>query len=137
MLDYFGQGAWILLRNKPTLDGLNPFYEMMPSWFILVGVLIATAATIIASQALISGTFTLINEALSLNFWPRITVKYPTDIRGQIYIPSLNWILWAGCLGTVIYFKNSSNMEAAYGFLHPTIAMMMTSYLMSYVHCVT
>jgi KUP system potassium uptake protein len=131
VLNYFGQGAWILSRNKPTLDGLNPFYEMMPHWFILIGVFIATAATIIASQALISGTFTLINEALSLNFWPRITVKYPTDIRGQIYIPSLNWILWAGCIATVLYFKESSNMEAAYGF-SITIAMLMTSYLMSY-----
>jgi len=131
ILNYFGQGAWILSRNKPTLDGLNPFYEMMPHWFIIIGVLIATAATIIASQALISGTFTLINEALSLNFWPRITVKYPTDIRGQIYIPSLNWILWVGCIATVLYFKESSNMEAAYGF-SITIAMLMTSYLMSY-----
>jgi len=131
VLNYFGQGAWILSRNRPTLDGLNPFYEMMPHWFILIGVLIATAATIIASQALISGTFTLINEALSLNFWPRITVKYPTDIRGQIYIPSLNWILWAGCIATILYFRKSSNMEAAYGF-SITIAMLMTSYLMSY-----
>src|SRR4029079_11771354 len=75
--------------------------------------------------------FTLINEALSLNFWPRITVKYPTDIRGQIYIPSLNWILWGGCMATVLYFKESSNMEAAYGF-SITIAMLMTSYLMAY-----
>ncbi len=131
VLNYFGQGAWILSRNKPTLDGLNPFYEMMPHWFLIIGVVVATAATIIASQALISGTFTLINEALSLNFWPRITVKYPTDIRGQIYIPSLNWILWAGCIATVLYFKESSNMEAAYGF-SITIAMLMTSYLMSY-----
>ncbi|HCN85082.1 MAG TPA: potassium transporter Kup [Sphingobacteriaceae bacterium] len=131
VLNYFGQGAWILSRNKPTLDGLNPFYEMMPHWFIIIGVLIATAATIIASQALISGTFTLINEALSLNFWPRITVKYPTDIRGQIYIPSLNWILWVGCIATILYFRKSSNMEAAYGF-SITIAMLMTSYLMSY-----
>jgi KUP system potassium uptake protein len=131
VLNYFGQGAWILSRNQPTLGGLNPFYEVMPHWFILIGVFIATAATIIASQALISGTFTLINEALSLNFWPRITVKYPTDIRGQIYIPSLNWILWGGCIATVLYFKESSNMEAAYGF-SITIAMLMTSYLMSY-----
>jgi KUP system potassium uptake protein len=131
VLNYFGQGAWILSRNKPALDGLNPFYEMMPHWFIIIGVLIATAATIIASQALISGTFTLINEALSLNFWPRITVKYPTNIRGQIYIPSLNWILWAGCIATILYFRKSSNMEAAYGF-SITIAMLMTTYLMSY-----
>jgi len=131
VLNYFGQGAWLLTRNKPKLDGLNPFYEMMPHWFLIIGILIATGATIIASQALISGTFTLINEALSLNFWPRITVKYPTDIRGQIYIPSLNWILLAGCLATVLYFKESSNMEAAYGF-SITIAMLMTSFLMSY-----
>jgi KUP system potassium uptake protein len=131
LINYFGQGAWILMRTAPNLDGLNPFYEMMPHWFVFVGVIIATAATIIASQALISGTFTLINEALSLNFWPRVTVKYPTDIRGQIYIPSLNWILWVGCIATVLYFKESSHMEAAYGF-SITIAMMMTTFLMSY-----
>ncbi len=131
ILNYFGQGAWLLLRNKPSLDGLNPFYEMMPHWFLFTGIIIATIATIIASQALISGSFTLINEALALNFWPRITVKYPTDIRGQIYIPSLNWILWAGCMLTVLYFRNSSNMTAAYGF-SIVIAMMMTTFLMSY-----
>jgi len=131
VINYFGQGAWILMRHKPHLDGLNPFYEMMPGWFLLIGVVLATLATIIASQALISGTFTLINEALALNFWPRITVKYPTNIRGQIYIPSLNWILWAGCIATVLYFKTSSNMQAAYGF-SITIAMLMTTFLMSY-----
>ncbi|MEI6815988.1 MAG: KUP/HAK/KT family potassium transporter [Bacteroidota bacterium] len=130
-LNYLGQGAWLLSLNKPKLDGLNPFYEMMPHWFLIIGILIATAATIIASQALISGSFTLINEALILNFWPRITVKYPTDIRGQIYIPSLNWILCGGCIATVLYFKESSNMEAAYGF-SITIAMLMTTYLMAY-----
>ncbi len=131
ILNYFGQGAWLLLRNKPSLGDLNPFYEIMPHWFLFTGIMIATAATIIASQALISGSFTLINEALALNFWPRITVKYPTDIRGQIYIPSLNWILWSGCMLTVLYFRNSSNMTAAYGF-SIVIAMMMTTLLMSY-----
>ena len=131
VLNYMGQGVWLLLRNKPGLDGLNPFYEMMPHWFLIAGILIATAATIIASQALISGSFTLINEALSLNFWPRVTVKYPTSIRGQIYIPSVNWILWAGCVAVMLYFKESANMEAAYGF-SITIAMLMTTLLMSY-----
>lgn len=131
ILNYFGQGAWLLLRNKPSLENLNPFYEIMPHWFLFSGIMIATAATIIASQALISGSFTLINEALALNFWPRITVKYPTDIRGQIYIPSLNWILWAGCVLAVLYFRQSNNMEAAYGF-SIVVAMMMTSFLMSY-----
>ncbi len=130
-LNYLGQGAWLLSLNKEKLDGLNPFYEMMPHWFLIIGILIATAATIIASQALISGSFTLINEALILNFWPRITVKYPADIRGQIYIPSLNWILCGGCIATVLYFKESSNMEAAYGF-SITIAMLMTTLLMTY-----
>ena len=130
-LNYLGQGAWLLSLNRTNLNGLNPFYEMMPHWFVLIGILISTAATIIASQALISGSFTLINEALLLNFWPRITVKYPTDIRGQIYIPSLNWILCFGCIATVLYFQNSSNMEAAYGF-SITIAMMMTTFLMAY-----
>ncbi len=131
LLNYLGQGAWLLLRNKPTLDGLNPFYEIMPDWFLIIGILIATAATIIASQALISGSFTLINEALSMNFWPRVGVKFPTDIRGQIYIPSVNWILWAGCVAVMLYFKESSNMEAAYGF-SITIAMLMTTFLMAY-----
>jgi len=130
-LNYLGQGAWLLSLKSTNLNGLNPFYEMMPHWFLLVGILVSTAATIIASQALISGSFTLINEALLLNFWPRITVKYPTDIRGQIYIPSLNWILCGGCIATVLYFRESSNMEAAYGF-SITIAMMMTTFLMTY-----
>ena len=90
--NYFGQAAWLLKSGKLTLDGLNPFYELMPHWFLIAGIIIATAATIIASQALISGSFTLISEAVSLNFWPRITIKYPTDIRGQILqTPRLCW----------------------------------------------
>ena len=131
LLNYLGQGAWLLLLNKPTLDGLNPFYELMPEWFLIIGIFIATAAAIIASQALISGSFTLINEALTMNFWPRVGVKFPTDIRGQIYIASVNWILWAGCVAVMLYFKESSNMEAAYGF-SITIAMLMTTFLMSF-----
>ena len=131
LLSYFGQGAWVLLRGKSSLDDLNPFYEIMPHSFLIIGIIISTAATIIASQALISGSFTLINEAMRLVFWPKIKVKFPTDIRGQIYIPSINWILWAGCVAVMLYFRESSHMEAAYGF-SITIAMLMTTLLMFY-----
>jgi len=129
VINYFGQAAWIL-RQHGTLGDKNPFYAMMPTWFLFFGILIATAATIIASQALISGSFTLISEALSLNFWPRVSVKNPTNLKGQIYIPSINWILWAGCIAVQLYFKQSANMEAAYGF-SITIAMLMTTILLS------
>jgi KUP system potassium uptake protein len=131
ILNYFGQGAWLMSSKKVFLEGLNPFYEMMPNWFLIFGILIATVAAIIASQALISGSFTLISEAVSLNFWPRVTIKFPTDVKGQLFIPSVNWILYAGCVATVLYFGESSNMEAAYGF-SITIAMFMTTLLMSY-----
>ncbi|HTN47294.1 MAG TPA: KUP/HAK/KT family potassium transporter [Flavipsychrobacter sp.] len=128
---YLGQAAWIMHQGKVTLDGANPFFEMMPGWFLLPGIAIATAATIIASQALISGSFTLISEAMNLNFWPRVTVRQPTDIKGQIYIPSVNIILWIGCVLMILYFRSSSHMEAAYGF-SITIAMMMTTYLLTF-----
>jgi KUP system potassium uptake protein len=131
LLNYFGQGAWLMLRKEKLLSGLNPFYEIMPHWFLIVGIFIATAAAIIASQALISGSFTLISEAMRLNFWPRIRIKFPTVIRGQIYIPSINWILWIGCIAVMLYFRESSKMEAAYGF-SITIAMLMTTTLMFY-----
>jgi len=131
LLSYFGQGAWVLLRGKSSLNDLNPFYEIMPHSFLIIGIIISTAATIIASQALISGSFTLINEAMRLVFWPKVKVKFPTDIRGQIYIPSINWILWAGCVAVMLYFRESSHMEAAYGF-SITIAMLMTTLLMFY-----
>src|SRR4029079_3350738 len=98
---------------------------------LLPSVLLATMASIIASQALISGSFTLISEAISLGFWPRIKTKYPTDIRGQIYIPSINWILFTGCVLIVLYFKTSAAMTAAYGFFI-TIALLMTTVLMFY-----
>ena len=103
----------------------------MPHWFLLPSIIIATAATIIASQALISGSFTLISEAINLNFWPRVTVRQPTELKGQIYIPSINTILWFGCVLMIIYFKESAHMEAAYGF-SITIAMMMTTYLLGF-----
>lgn len=130
-LNYMGQGAWLLTQKSTYLNGLNPFYEIMPDWFLLSGIIIATAATIIASQALISGSFTLISEAVSLNFWPRVTIKYPTDVRGQLYVPSINWLMCMGCIGVVLYFRESSNMEAIYGF-NITLAMLMTTMLMTY-----
>ena len=129
--NYLGQSAWLMSQGKPFLDGRNPFYAIMPHWFLLAGVIISTFATIIASQALISGSFTLINEAISLNFWPRVKLKNPTNLKGQIYIPSINNILWFGCILMILYFKNSTNMEAAYGF-SITIAMMMTTVLLGY-----
>lgn len=129
LTNYFGQGAWLMNADNKYLSGLNPFYEIMPQWFLIAGITIATAATIIASQALISGSFTLISEAVSLNFWPRVKIKFPTDIRGQLYVPSINWLMWAGCIGVVLYFKESSNMEAIYGF-NITLAMLMTTTLM-------
>jgi len=131
LLNYCGQGAWLLNRETAHLDGLNPFYEIMPQWFLIPGIVVATAATIIASQALISGSFTMISEAVSLNFWPRVTIKYPTDVRGQLYVPSINWLMCMGCIGVVLYFRESSNMEAIYGF-NITLAMLMTTLLMMY-----
>jgi KUP system potassium uptake protein len=129
--NYMGQAAWIMHSKSPELNGANPFFEMMPHWFLLPGIIIATAATIIASQALISGSYTLISEAMNLNFWPRVTVRQPSNIKGQIYIPSVNAILWIGCILMILYFRNSSHMEAAYGF-SITIAMMMTTVLLNY-----
>jgi len=131
VLNYLGQGVWALMQGKPDLGGINPFFAIVPSWFLLPSVIIATIASIIASQALISGSFTLISEAISLGFWPRVRVKYPTDIRGQIYIPSINWILFIGCILVVCYFRTSEAMTAAYGF-SITVAMLMTTFLMFY-----
>jgi KUP system potassium uptake protein len=131
MANYMGQAAWLMHQGDSFLNGRNPFYEMMPHWFLIPGIVIATCAAIIASQALISGSYTLISEAMSLNFWPRVTVRQPTDLKGQIYIPSINIILWVGCVLMVLYFKSSTHMEAAYGF-SITVAMMMTTILLSY-----
>lgn len=128
---YLGQAAWLMNQGQDLLNGRNPFFEIMPHWFLLPSIIIATAATIIASQALISGSFTLISEAINLNFWPRVTVKQPTNLKGQIYIPSINSILWFGCVLMILYFKESGHMEAAYGF-SITVAMMMTTYLLGF-----
>jgi KUP system potassium uptake protein len=129
--NYLGQAGWLMDQGKSLLDGRNPFFEIVPSWFLFPGILIATAATIIASQALISGSFTLISEAINFNFWPKVTVRQPTNLKGQIYIPSVNNILWFGCVLMILYFKKSEHMQAAYGF-SITIAMMMTTVLLGY-----
>jgi KUP system potassium uptake protein len=129
LLNYFGQGALLINRHGEVLD-YNPFYAVMPSWFLPVGITIATIAAIVASQALISGSFTLINEAIRLNFWPKVRIKYPTDLKGQIYIPSVNWLLWAGCMAIVLIFEKSSAMEAAYG-LTIIVGMFMSSRLLA------
>ncbi|REJ80960.1 MAG: potassium transporter Kup [Bacteroidetes bacterium] len=129
LLNYFGQAAWLMLHEGNYLEERNPFYSIMPDSFRLIGLVVATGATIVASQALISASFTLINEAIRLNFWPKVRVKYPTDMKGQIYIPSINWLLYASCVAVVLYFGESSQMEAAYG-LTINIDMIMTSTLL-------
>jgi KUP system potassium uptake protein len=136
LLNYFGQGAFLLLNEGSTLTHLgssnpNPFYLIMASWFQPIGIVVATLAAIIASQALISGSFTLINEAMRLNFWPKFKVIYPTDVKGQLYIPSINWLLFFGCIGIILYFKESKNMEHAYG-LSIILGMMMTTTLLNF-----
>ncbi|MBC6491500.1 KUP/HAK/KT family potassium transporter [Flavihumibacter stibioxidans] len=135
ILNYLGQGAWLLENysgQKITAGlletGFNPFYGVMPHWFLYFGIAIATAAAIIASQALISGSFTLISEAMRLNLWPKFKINYPTEARGQLFIPAINTMLFLGCIGIVLYFKKASNMEAAYG-LAITLCMIATSIL--------
>jgi KUP system potassium uptake protein len=131
VVNYLGQAAWLLHNGDTELVDRNPFFEIMPHWFLVPGILIATAAAIIASQALITGSYTLISEAMSLNFWPRMEVRQPTELKGQIYIPGINIMLWVGCIAVMLYFKNSAHMEAAYG-LAITLTMMMTTILLSY-----
>lgn len=131
VLNYFGQAAYLIQHGGDTLQTLggengNPFYLIMPSWFQPFGIVVATLAAVIASQALISGSFTLINEAMRLNFWPKVRIKYPTELKGQLYIPSINWLLLAGCIGIVLHFRESSNMEHAYG-LAIILCMIMTT----------
>jgi KUP system potassium uptake protein len=128
---YLGQAAWLMHQGSNLLKDRNPFFEIIPSWFLLPSIIIATMATIIASQALISGSFTLVSEAMNLNFWPRVRVRQPSESKGQIYIPSVNMILWFGCVLMILYFKESSHMEAAYGF-SISITMLMTTILLSF-----
>ena len=147
ILNYLGQGAYLLgqegklfanaqlLKNPEFLEQFpqaellrNPFFATMPDGFLIFGIIIATAAAIIASQALISGSFTLISEAMRLNLWPKFKIVYPTEERGQLFIPAINLLLFVGCCGVVLYFRNSGNMEGAYG-LAITLCMISTSIL--------
>ncbi|MFS8082826.1 MAG: KUP/HAK/KT family potassium transporter [Ginsengibacter sp.] len=135
IINYLGQGAWLLANyngkvfSKAIIDnGFNPFYGIMPEEFKIFGIAIATMAAIIASQALISGSFTLISESMRLNLWPKMKINYPTEERGQLYIPGINTLLLVGCVGITLYFRTSSNMEAAYG-LAITLCMLATSIL--------
>jgi len=138
LFNYLGQGASLLHFHKGltiTEDvknsmGINAFYDMMPQWFIIPGVIIATSAAIIASQAMITGSFTLISEAMRLNLWPKFKIRYPSEEKGQLFIPSLNFFMFLGTVGVVLYFKTSSRMEAAYG-LAIIMTMLMTTILFS------
>ncbi len=131
ILNYLGQGAWIITHQSSLTGNTNPFFSIMPQWFLFPGVILATAAAIIASQALISGSYAIISEGIQLNFWPKVKIKYPTSSKGQMYIPSVNWILYVACVGAILLFRESSKMNAAYG-LTITVTMLMDTLLMIY-----
>ena len=131
MLNYMGQASFLLNLDGQQLGDISPFYAIIPKGILPLGIGIATIATIVASQALISGSFTLINEAIRLNLWPKVKINYPSNLKGQLYIPSINWLLMIGCLGIVMLFRESKNMEAAYG-LTIIIGMLMSSILLVY-----
>ncbi len=131
LLNYFGQGVWLWQHQGSTLSKIdNPFFSIMPEWFYIIGVSIATAAAIIASQAMISGSFTLISEAVRLNLWPKVKINYPSNQKGQLYVPSTNAILWIGCIIVVLIFRESANMEGAYG-LAINLTFLMTTILVA------
>ena len=130
ILNYLGQGAWIIVHANSLPAGTNPFYAIMPHGMLFFGIVMATIAAIIASQALISGSFTIFSEAMNLKFWPRQKIKYPTDVKGQLYIPFVNMSLFILCVIVILFFKSSERMEAAYG-LSITITMLMTTFLLS------
>lgn len=130
ILNFFGQGAWIM-TNMTSANEVNPFFAMMPSWFLIPGIILATAASIIASQSIITGSFNLMGEAVSLNLWPKIRVIHPTRLRSNIYLPFVNWFLWIACSLTVLIFQESSNMTMAYG-LAINITEVMTTLLLAY-----
>ncbi len=130
ILNYLGQGAWLIGHGGEMAPDVNPFFAIMPQSFVSVGVAMSAGAAVIASQALLSGSFTIFSEAINLDFWPRMKIKYPSDEKGQIYIPSVNFCLLAGCLLTVVMFRDSSHIEAAYG-LAITITMLMTTVLLT------
>lgn len=130
VINYLGQGAWILSNLSSLTPDVNPFFACMPHWFLFIGIIMATMAAIIASQALISGSYTIISEAIQLNFWPKIKISFPTTIKGQMYIPSINLFLWISCIFVILFFRESANMQAAYS-LSITLTMMMTTFLLT------
>lgn len=129
IFNYLGQGAWLVAHEGHTRADLNPFYAMLPDGWLIPSVILATLAAVIASQALISGVFTIFSEAISLNFWPALRIKYPSHIKGQLFIPSINLLLYLCCIVTILFFRSSENMEAAYG-LSITVTMLMTTVLL-------
>ena len=141
LINYFGQGASLLKNHTGQMMddatrnqfGINAFYDLMPEWFIVPGVIIATSAAIIASQALVSGSFTLISEAIRLNLWPKMKIQFPSEAKGQIFIPGLNILLYIGCVGVVLYFREASKMEAAYGLAIITTMTMTTLLFANYL----
>lgn len=137
VLSYFGQGAWLLAHQGQYLSSFgshNPFYAMMPESFLPYGIAISVIATMITSQALISGSFTLINEAIRLNLWPKFRVKHPSELKGQLYIPAVNWIMMLGCVAVILFFKESTNMQHAYGLAIALTMLMTTTLLNFYMH---
>ncbi|GGG94600.1 putative potassium transport system protein kup [Parapedobacter pyrenivorans] len=130
LCNYFGQGAWLLEHDGALLSGSNPFYMVMPKWFIPYGISVATLAAVIASQAMISGAFTLVSEAVRLNLWPKVRIVHPNLLKGQLYVPSANWILLIGCIIVILVFRESAKMEAAYG-LAINISFIVTTVLMT------
>ena len=141
IINYFGQGASLLKHHNGKLldaatikfEGINAFYDLMPNWFIIPGVIIATSAAIIASQAMVTGSFTLINEAIRLNLWPKLKINYPSEARGQIFIPAINMLLFIGCVGVVLFFRESAKMESAYGLAIITTMLMTTILFANYM----
>jgi KUP system potassium uptake protein len=130
LLTYIGQSAWLLQNQSGKIFEGKTFFALMPDWFLIPGIVIATAAAIIASQALISGSFTLISEAIRLNLWPKMKINYPTEARGQLFVPGINMLLFVGCVGITLYFKTSGAMGAAYG-LAITLCMLATTILVA------
>jgi len=141
LLNYLGQGAYMLYHLKGQVIsslpgglkermGINAFYDLMPQWFVIPGVIVATSAAIIASQAMVSGSYTLISEAMRLNLWPKLKINYPSEERGQLFIAGINTMMFLGCTAVVLFFRESAKMEAAYG-LAIIMTMLMTTILFS------
>ena len=130
ILNYLGQGAWVL-NHVSMAPSVNPFFSIMPQNMLIFSIIMATGAAIVASQALISGTFSILSEAMNLHFWPRMRIKHPTHVKGQLYIPMINLAMYIGVVLIILLFRDSSHMEAAYG-LAITITMLMTTLLLGF-----